>query len=194
MPGIAIRSSVGAAATRPVQRDRSSGWLRQSALGRCSTRQVGFVRGSRANGRRPQPWVVGPRRHRTAPSRRDDLGVDLGEGAKKVRNSMVSRRRRCSSWRSAQRGLTGSNRAHHALRFQARACRPSWLGWARPPVCSASTWSSTSGCGSNGTPQVASLPLPWTHRGAPSIGGPISAPIWTRRSGVPRARIVPPLG
>ena len=40
---------------------------------------------------------------------------------RKVRKSMVSRRRRCSLWCSAQRGVTGSRRAHQAFRVQASA-------------------------------------------------------------------------
>jgi len=38
---------------------------------------------------------------------------------RKVRNSMVNRRLRCSPCWAAQRALTGNRRAHHAFRLQA---------------------------------------------------------------------------
>ena len=69
----------------------------------------------------PEPRVPGQDPPADPPGAFDYLAGDLDEGRKKVRKSIVRRRRRCSLCSSAQRGLTGSSRAHQAFMLQARA-------------------------------------------------------------------------
>jgi hypothetical protein len=124
---MAIRRAVGVGGRRVTRSDRCSGSLvRRPVWPVVDVAGCGWSEGVEEAEERPQPWVVGEDAAPHAPAGGDDLGGISMKAARKVRRSMVGRRRRCSLWRSAQRGLTGSNRAHQAFRLQASAAMVMW--------------------------------------------------------------------